>query len=388
MDRVILIVLDSVGVGALPDAPDYGDSGCNTLVHTAQSVGGLTLPNLERFGLAQIIGVPGLEPVINPAAAYGKMAEKSAGKDTITGHWEIAGIILKHPFPTYPKGFPPEIIKSFEKKIGKRVLGNAAASGTEIIHELGEEHMRTGFPIVYTSADSVFQIAAHEEVIPLPQLYEICRQARLLLKGEYAVGRVIARPFIGQPGKFKRTDNRKDYSLEPPGTTLLDLISGAGMQVVGIGKINDIFAGRGVTESFVTHNNMDGIDKTLEALEQNSRGLIFANYVDFDMRFGHRNDPQGYARALAEFDLKIPEIIERLRPNDVLVITGDHGCDPVCPGTDHTREYVPVLIYGEPVQVQDLGIRETFADLGATIADMLGVSPTAAGTSFASKLIF
>lgn len=384
--RVVIVVLDSVGVGALPDAHKYGDEGSNTLGNIAAAVP-LNLPHLARLGLGNIIPLRGIDPVNNPSAAYGKMASQAPGKDTTTGHWELAGLILERPFPLYPQGFPPEIIEAFEKAIGRKVLGNKPASGTAIIEELGEEHLRTGYPIVYTSADSVFQIAAHEDVIPVQELYRYCRIAREILRGEHAVGRVIARPFVGEPGHFIRTDRRQDFSLEPPKPTLLDVISGAGHQVMAVGKIKDIFAGRGITRWIHTHDNMDGIDQTCKFLREGSRGLIFTNLVDFDMLYGHRNDVEGYAAALEAFDRRLPDLMEDLDEKDVLVITADHGCDPTTPSTDHSREYVPLLVFGKSIRTVNIGIRPTFADLAATVAELLGVPYQLAGTSFAKLLI-
>ncbi|WP_343105552.1 phosphopentomutase [Neomoorella humiferrea] len=386
MDRVIIIVLDSVGVGELPDAAAFGDAGSNTLGNIAARVN-LKLPNMARLGLGNIIPLRGIAPVGSPTAAYGKMASKSAGKDTTSGHWELAGLILEKPFPLYPHGFPPEIIEPFERAIGRKVLGNKPASGTVIIEELGAEHMRTGYPIVYTSADSVFQIAAHEDVIPVEELYRYCKIARRLLTGEHAVGRVIARPFIGEPGHFIRTDRRQDFSLEPPRPTLLDAVVNAGLQVMAVGKIKDIFAGRGISRWIHTHDNMDGIDQTCNFMREGGRGLIFTNLVDFDMRYGHRNDVTGYAGALEAFDRRLPELIEALNEGDVLVITADHGCDPTTPSTDHSREYVPLLIYGDKIRKINIGVRPTFADLGATVAEMLDVPYDLAGESFARRLL-
>ncbi|WP_422393052.1 phosphopentomutase [Neomoorella humiferrea] len=386
MDRVIIIVLDSVGVGELPDAAAFGDAGSNTLGNIAARVN-LKLPNMARLGLGNIIPLRGIAPVGSPTAAYGKMASKSAGKDTTSGHWELAGLILEKPFPLYPHGFPPEIIEPFEMAIGRKVLGNKPASGTVIIEELGAEHMRTGYPIVYTSADSVFQIAAHEDVIPVEELYRYCKIARRLLTGEHAVGRVIARPFIGEPGHFIRTDRRQDFSLEPPRPTLLDAVVNAGLQVMAVGKIKDIFAGRGISRWIHTHDNMDGIDQTCNFMREGGRGLIFTNLVDFDMRYGHRNDVTGYAGALEAFDRRLPELIEALNEGDVLVITADHGCDPTTPSTDHSREYVPLLIYGNKIRKINIGVRPTFADLGATVAEMLDVPYDLAGESFARRLL-
>ncbi|MBE3572588.1 MAG: phosphopentomutase [Moorella humiferrea] len=386
MDRVIIIVLDSVGVGELPDAAAFGDAGSNTLGNIAARVN-LKLPNMARLGLGNIIPLRGIAPVGSPTAAYGKMASKSAGKDTTSGHWELAGLILEKPFPLYPHGFPPEIIEPFERAIGRKVLGNKPASGTVIIEELGAEHMRTGYPIVYTSADSVFQIAAHEDVIPVEELYRYCKIARRLLTGEHAVGRVIARPFIGEPGHFIRTDRRQDFSLEPPRPTLLDAVVNAGLQVMAVGKIKDIFAGRGISRWIHTHDNMDGIDQTCNFMREGGRGLIFTNLVDFDMRYGHRNDVTGYAGALEAFDRRLPELIEALNEGDVLVITADHGCDPTTTSTDHSREYVPLLIYGDKIRKINIGVRPTFADLGATVAEMLDVPYDLAGESFARRLL-
>lgn len=384
--KVTIIVLDSVGAGALPDAAEFGDEGVDTLGHIA-AVTDLHLPNLQQLGLGNLHSIRGVEPVPAPRAAFGKMAEKSRGKDTTTGHWEICGLILDKPFPTYPNGFPPDLIAAFERAIGRRVLGNKVASGTAIIEELGAEHMRTGYPIVYTSADSVFQVAAHEEVIPLDELYRICAIARELLTGPHAVARVIARPFVGRPGNFRRTYNRRDFSLAPPAPTLLDKLKEAGYAVVGIGKIEDIFAGRGLTQAVHTEGNMDGVDKTLDFMGKDMEGLIFTNLVDYDSLYGHRNDPEGYARALMDFDRRVPELLAALSPGDLLVITADHGCDPVSPGTDHTREYVPLLVYGSRVKAgYNLGIRETFADLGATVAEIFGVS-LPVGRSFAGEIL-
>lgn len=372
--RVALFVLDSVGVGELPDAEKYGDIGSNTLGNTARAVGGLKMPNLGRLGLGNILDVAGVPPAVEPEASFGRMAEKAAGKDTTTGHWEMAGLILERPFPVYPEGFPPDIIKTYEEKIGRPVLGNKAASGTVIIEELGARHMETGYPIVYTSADSVFQVAAHEEVIPLEELYRICRIARELLVDEHAVGRVIARPFEGKPGSFRRTANRHDFSLKPPGKTVLDLLKGNNIPVTAVGKIQDIFDGEGITSAVHTKGNIDGVDQALKLLRSGTQGLVFTNLVDFDMLYGHRNNPRGYADALEELDRRMPELFGELREDDVLIITADHGCDPTTQSTDHSREYVPLLVYGRPVRGGvDLGIRGTFADVGATIADIFGL---------------
>ena len=389
VNRIIVIVLDSAGIGETPDAADYGDVGSHTLGNMARVVGGLKVPHLEIMGLGNIAILEGVQPQTQPTAAYGKMAEVSPGKDTTTGHWELMGIHLKQPFPLYPKGFPPEVMNRYEAESGRGWLGNYPASGTVIIDELGEEHMRTGKTIVYTSGDSVFQIAAHEEIIPVEELYEICQTAREILRGEHEVSRVIARPFIGRPGQFERTANRHDFSVKPPEPTVLDSLKEAGLMVYAVGKIKDIFTGQGITAAVPTQNNMDGIDKTISALQtQRQRGLIFTNLVDFDAKFGHRNNPQGYADALAEFDRRLPEITGALAEDDMLVLTADHGNDPTTPSTDHAREYVPILISGRPVQqAVHIGVRNTFADLAATIADILQVKPTLHGTSFKSQII-
>lgn len=383
MGRVILIVMDSVGVGELPDASKYGDTGSNTLGNIAVHAKDFRLPNLEKLGLGYINGLNGYEKYSNPQGCFGKMAEKSFGKDTTTGHWEMSGIILDKPFPVYPDGFPPEVIESFEKAIGTKSLGNYAASGTEIIKQLGQQHVMTGYPIVYTSADSVFQIAAHEEVIPIERLYEICKIAREILQGAHGVGRVIARPFIGTEGNFVRTDRRHDFSLEPTGTTILDVLKENGYEVKGVGKIKDIFCGRGLTDYIYMHGNMDGVDKTLEYMKQDFNGFIFTNLVDFDMLYGHRNDVQGYANALMEFDSRIPEIVGYMKEDDILMITADHGCDPTTSSTDHSREYVPILVSGNKISKGvNLGIRATFTDIAQTIADIFGIEKDFKGKSF------
>ena len=391
LDRVILIVLDSVGIGALDDAAEYGaqDPLSNTLAHTAQAVGGLKLPHLGRIGLGNILPIQGVPPAAAPTGAYGRMAESSKGKDTTTGHWEIAGLCSLKPLPTYPDGFPPQIMAEFERRIGRGVLGNYAASGTVIIQDLGDEHVRTGFPIVYTSADSVFQVAAHEEVIPPQELYRICEIARAILSGEHNVGRVIARPFVGPvDGQYVRTENRRDFSAPPPQPTLLDRLVAAGQRVMAVGKIEDIFAHRGMTDAIHSTNNMAGVDATLAFMGASEPGLIFTNLVDFDAKYGHRNNPAAYASALAEFDQRLPEIMDALAEDDMLVLTADHGNDPTTPSTDHSREYVPILITGAPIQPGvNLGVRETFADLGATIADVLGVKPPPCGTSFKEMML-
>lgn len=388
VNRIILIVMDSAGIGELPDAADYHDQGSNTLGNISRAIGGLKLPNMEQMGLGNIESLEGVSPQDNPTASYGKMAEVSKGKDTTTGHWEIAGVVLNEPFPTYPHGFPLEVIKAFEEKIGKPTIGNKVASGTEIIAELGEEHMKTGYPIVYTSADSVFQIAAHEEIIPIEELYHMCEVARDLLVGEHAVGRVIARPFMGKPGDFKRTERRHDYSLKPLSKTILDYLKESGLEVMAVGKIKDIYAGEGVTSHQPAKSNMDGVDKTLDFLKEGKRGLIFTNLVEFDMVYGHRNNAEGYADALADFDRRIPEITALMEENDILVITADHGCDPTTASTDHSREYVPLLVYGKKLKAGvNLGVRSTFADLGATVAAAYGIEDFPAGKSFLQEII-
>jgi len=384
--RAILLVLDGVGIGELPDAADYGDEGSNTLVNMAKAVGGLNLPNLQRMGLGNIEQIEGIPPAEKPIACYGKMREVSAGKDTTTGHWEIAGIIREKPFPTYPNGFPPEIIEAFEKAIGRKVLGNKPASGTAIIEELGEEHLRTGYPIVYTSADSVFQIAAHEEIVPVEQLYEWCRIAREILRGEHEVARVIARPFIGTPGNFKRTPRRRDFSVPPPYPTLLDALTEVGLKVVTVGKIDDIFAGRGVTFAIHTSDNRDGMQRVETLTAQGDFDFLWCTLVDFDTVYGHRNNPQGFAQALREFDEWLGNFLPKLREGDLLIITADHGNDPTTPSTDHSREYVPLLIWTPSLREgKPLGVRQTFADVAATIADWLKVEWHGAGKSCLSE---
>lgn len=387
MSRFVLVVLDSVGVGELPDAWQYGDEGSNTLANLALAVGGLQLPNLQRLGLGNIIPITGVIPQKNPMAAWGKMAEKSPGKDTTTGHWELAGLVLTTPFPTYPNGFPKTIIDAFSQAIGRGILGNTTASGTEIIERLGAEHIKTGKPIVYTSADSVFQIAAHEQIVHLPQLYQWCQAAREILVDEHGVGRVIARPFIGKTGNFKRTQNRKDFSIEPTGQTILDYLTANRIHVTAIGKIYDIFTGRGISKHVPSHNNLETVFNIIESINEIDSGLIFANLVDFDMLFGHRNDYQGYADALIEFDQLLPRIIDALAPDDLLLITADHGCDPTTKSTDHSREYVPLLVYGKNINPVDLQTRETFADVAQTIAEFYRLKPIFSGKSFLNELM-
>ena len=383
MKRAILLILDSVGIGEMPDAHEYGDEGSNTLANIAKATGGLNLPNMGAMGLGKIHEIMGVDAVANPSGAYGKAAEASVGKDTVTGHWEIAGCILDTPLNTYPNGFSKEIMDEFERRIGRGTLGNVVASGTEIIKELGEEHMATGKPIVYTSADSVFQIAAHEEIIPIPELYKMCEIARDMLMGDWTVGRVIARPFVGESAEtFKRTSNRHDYSLDPFCKTMLDYIKEDGQEVYGVGKIKDIFNGKGVTKTIRTTSNQDGMAKTLEAVQEDSDGLIFINLVDFDMLFGHRNDPQGYKDALEEVDRWIPELLKTMKEDDLLIISSDHGCDPTTPSTDHSREYIPLLVYGNSVTPRDLGTRSSFNDIGKSILDYLDIENELNGESF------
>lgn len=388
MKRAIIIVLDSVGMGELPDAAAYGDVGSNTLGNIAKAIEGFTLPNLQEVGLGNIDGMEGYLPASSPTGAFARMAEISKGKDTTTGHWEMAGVVSRSPFPTYPEGFPEDLIKSFEQAINRKSLGNVVASGTEILDRLGEDHLNTGFPIVYTSADSVFQIAAHEEVIPLEDLYNMCKKARVLLTGEHAVGRVIARPFIGNPGAFKRTGNRRDFSLDPTGTTILDAVKRVGQEVRAVGKIEDIFNHRGITHAIHTSGNMDGVDQTIRWMKESFTGLLFTNLVDFDMVYGHRNNVQGYADALKAFDARMPEILAHMGEEDILFITADHGCDPTTESTDHSREYVPLLVVGNPVKPgANLGTRSTFADMAQTIAEWLDAGTLNEGTSFLSDCI-
>lgn len=385
--KVILIILDGLGIGELPDAEEFGDKGSNTLRNMANAVGVLDLSNLEGMGLGLIGDFKGIKKIKEPIASYGVMAEASKAKDTSTGHWEMMGLIIERPFLLYPHGFPPEVIDTFEKAIGRKILGNRTASGTEIIKELGEEHMMTGKPIVYTSADSVFQIAAHEDVIPVEELYRMCEIARDILKEPHNVGRVIARPFTGTPKNFKRTPRRKDYSLPPPREIVLDRLKEKGIPVIGIGKIEDIFAKRGITEAIHTENNQDGINKTLKAMRKNNKGLIFTNLIDFDMLYGHRNDPEGFAKALTDFDKSLPRFFNEMWSDDILIITADHGCDPTTPSTDHSREYVPLLVYGKAIKAGiNLGIRKTFADIGATIAEIFDIKKPEEGESFLEEV--
>jgi phosphopentomutase len=386
--RVTVIVLDGVGAGEAPDAAAYGDVGSNSLSNTARVVGGLHLPHMAQIGFGYITPMLGVPLVSNPTGAYGKCRPQSAGKDTISGHWELMGIFLPQPFPTYPHGFPPEIIEEFTRKTGRGVLGNKPASGTVIIQELGVEHMKTGKLIVYTSADSVFQIAAHEEIVPIEELYRICGIARQMLTGEHAVGRVIARPFLGQKaGEFQRTERRRDYPLQPPGATILDKLKAAGKQVCSVGKIDDIFAHRGITRSNHTVNNHDSLLAIMDFLEDDFEGLIFANLIEFDMIFGHRNDPKGYAEALNKVDDSLPEIQSRMRDGDIVMFAADHGVDPTTPSTDHSREYIPLLVFGKQVKSDvDLNTRQSLGDVGATIAEIFSLEPPKIGESFLASI--
>jgi phosphopentomutase len=382
--RVVWIVLDSVGIGEMPDAAEYGDTGSDTLGNIAR-LRALHLPNLSSLGLANIKPLNGLPARESPSGAFGKCALASPGKDTTTGHWEMAGIHLERPFPLFPNGFPPEVLRPFEERTGRGTLGNCAASGTEIIRELGQEHMKTGKPIVYTSADSVFQIAAHEEIVPLAEQYRICEIARDILRGPYKVGRVIARPFVGQPGAFTRTANRHDYAVPPPEGMLLDVLAERGLEVHSVGKISDVFLGRGIARADKTKSNADGMEKTLTALGTTREGVIWVNLVDFDMLFGHRNNVDGYVRALEEVDAWIPELTGMLTPADVAIFCADHGCDPTTPGTDHSREYTPLLVFGPSVRPGNLGTRASLSDIGQTVAENFG-GRIPAGESFLKAL--
>ena len=387
MKRIFLIVLDSFGIGAMPDSERFGDVGVNTLRSCTQSEY-LNIPNLISAGLGNIEGVDCLPKTDAPIGAYARLSETSMGKDTTIGHWEIAGVVSDHPLPTYPEGFPEEVLAPFREATGRGILANAPWSGTEVINEFGDEHVRTGDLIVYTSADSVFQIAAHEEVVPLEQLYEYCRIARKILQGKHGAGRVIARPFVGTSGAYKRTSNRHDYSLEPPATTLLDAIKEAGKASIAVGKIFDIFAGIGTTEHVYNKSNADGLNHAMDYAKRDFEGLCFVNLVDFDMLFGHRRDIDGYAKALTEFDAWLPEFLAQLGDEDLVMITADHGCDPgYTATTDHTREYVPLLVLGKQVKPVDLGTRQSFADIAATVAELLDVSLDTPGQSFADRIV-
>jgi phosphopentomutase len=381
-DRAIVIVLDSVGVGELPDAARYGDEGSNTLGHVAERVP-LSIPTLAGLGLPCILPLRGIPAPARPRGAYGRMAERSAGKDSVTGHWELMGVVLDRAFPTFPGGFPASLIREFERRIGRPSLGNVVASGTAVIDQLGPRHLESGHPIVYTSADSVFQIAAHEDVVALPLLYEWCKAAYALAVEGLGIGRVIARPFVGRPGAFSRTSNRHDYAMPPIAETLLDRLTRAGRNVIAIGKISDLFAGRGIARAIPTRSDEDGMSRVADVVAGPDTGLAFLNLVDFDTQYGHRNDPEGYARNLERFDRRLAGLLPLLRPGDLLVITADHGNDPATPSTDHSREYVPLLVAGDRVRAGvDLGTRATFADLGQTLAEVFGVGPLAHGASF------
>ena len=385
--RVFLIVLDGVGMGELPDADRYGDRGANTLLHVAEHVNGLRLPTLQRLGLGNLLPMPGVRPMLVPEAARARMTERSAGKDSTTGHWEMMGLVLDEPFPTYPGGFPRDLLDAWSERVQRGWLGNVAASGTEILDRLGEAHRETGSFIVYTSADSVFQVAAHEAIVPIEQLYDACRAAREMLTGRHAVGRVIARPFEGEPGAWRRTSRRKDFSLAPHAPTLLDRMSDAGHRVVTVGKVDDLFAGHGIRDAIHTKDNEEGEAVLLDLVKRSGEGLVFANLVDFDTLYGHRNDPVGFARALEHFDASLAEFLGRLRGDEMVWITADHGNDPTTPGTDHTREYTPLLVAGPRVaQGVDLGTRTSFADLAATLAEVFSVRAPRSGTSFLSGI--
>ncbi len=383
MKRAIVIVLDGVGIGELPDAADYSDEGSNTLVNIAKAMGGLNIPNLAAMGLGNIVPIEGVPPVLKPIAGYGKMAERSAGKDSTSGHWELMGLVTEVPFPTYPHGFPDEVIKAFEKAIGRGILGNKPASGTVIIEELGKEHMSTGKPIVYTSADSVFQIAAHKSVIPLDELYRMCEIARKMLTGKHAVGRVIARPFEGEPGSFQRTYERRDYPLEPHGETILDILQREGLETIGVGKVDYIIGRKAFTEVNHTAGNVDGMNKAVERFGTGFIGLMLFNLIDFDMVWGHRNNVEGFAKGLEYFDQRLPEILTLIDDTDLLIITADHGNDPTTSSTDHSREHVPLLAWQKGfISGRDLGTRGCFCDVAATIAQFFGVEGTGAGKGF------
>ncbi|MDN4074637.1 phosphopentomutase [Fictibacillus terranigra] len=386
--RTFLIVMDSVGIGEAPDAEKFDDKGSDTLGHIAEKMNGLHMPNMEALGLSNIREIKGIKPAEKPKAHYAKLQEASNGKDTMTGHWEIMGLHIEQPFQTFPEGFPDDLIQVLEERSGRKIIGNKPASGTEILDELGEEHVKTGALIVYTSADSVLQIAAHEEVVPLEELYKICETARELTKNDkYMVGRIIARPFVGKPGDFKRTANRHDYALKPFDRTVMNELKDSGYDVIALGKISDIYDGEGVTEAIRTKSNMDGMDQLVKSMDQSFTGLNFLNLVDFDALFGHRRDPKGYGQALEDFDARLPEVFEKLNEDDVLIITADHGNDPVHHGTDHTREYVPLLVYYKGIESgKPLKVSQTFADIGATVADNYNVKLPAYGKSFLDQL--
>lgn len=389
MSRVVWIIIDSVGIGALPDSKAFGDEGVNTLGNIVKAHNDIKIPNMINLGIGNIDGADFIEGIESPIGVYGKCAEVSQGKDTTTGHWEMTGVLVETPFKTFEGGFPKEIIDEFEKKTGRKVVGNKPSSGTTILDEYGEHQMKTGDVIVYTSADSVFQIAAHEEIIPLDELYKMCQIAREIMMGDNAVARIIARPYVGpRAGEFVRTSNRRDYSLNPFEPTILDTIKESGLDVIGVGKIEDIFNGQGITEAIHTKDNMDGVDETINYIKKENKGLIFTNLVDFDSKYGHRRDTKGYKEALEEFDARIPEIIAALNDDDILIINADHGNDPTYKGTDHTREYIPVLVYGKNIkQGVNLGIRNSFADIGATVTDILNVEAPKAGKSFKNDIV-
>lgn len=389
MNRVIWMIIDSVGIGALPDSAKFGDDGVNTLGNIVKAHCDIKIPNLRKLGIGNIDEVDFIDNIENPIGAFGKCGEISQGKDTTTGHWEMTGILVETPFKTFENGFPKEIIDEFEKRTGRKVVGNKPASGTAILDEYGEHQMKTGDVIVYTSADSVFQIAAHEEIIPLDELYKMCEIAREIMMGDNAVARIIARPYIGSgTGQFSRTSNRRDYSLNPFEPTVLDMIKENNLDVIAVGKIEDIFNGQGITQAIHTKDNMDGVDQTINYMKKENNGLIFTNLVDFDSKYGHRRDTLGYKEALEEFDARIPEIIENMRDEDILIINADHGNDPTYKGTDHTREYIPLLVYGKQVkQGINLGIRNSFADIGATVNDILNVPLPKNGISFKEDIM-
>ncbi len=388
MSRIILVIIDSVGIGAMPDAEKFGDFGVDTFGNIYKTFPDMKIDNLKQLGVSKIDGVDYIDYNGQIIGSYGKMKELSNGKDTTTGHWEIAGLHIEQPFKTYPDGFPDRIIKLFEEKTGREVLCNKPASGTVIIEEFGEEHLKTGKPIVYTSADSVFQIAAHEDIIPLDELYSMCQIARDILMGEDQVARIIARPFIGEKGKFERTPNRRDFSLSPFGKTILDELKENDFDVIAVGKIADIFNNQGITEDVHIVSNMDGVDHTIRYIKENNNGLIFTNLVDFDAKFGHRRDVEGYKNAIEEFDLRVPEMIEAMNKDDILIISADHGNDPTYKGTDHTREMVPLLVYGENIKRNaNLGIRNSFSDIAATIADYFKVNNIGNGVSFLDEIL-
>ena len=388
MSRVIWMVIDSVGIGALPDSQKFGDVNVDTLGNIVRACKGIKIPNMIKLGLANIEGVDSLENIESPIGCYGRCSEVSKGKDTTTGHWEMTGVLVETPFKTFENGFPKDIIEEFERRSNRKVIGNKPASGTAILDELGEQHMNTGEVIVYTSADSVLQIAAHEEIVSLDELYKMCEIAREIMMGDNAVARIIARPFIGKPGAFERTSNRRDYSLSPFEDTVLDNIKNSNLDVIGVGKIEDIFNQQGITEAIHTHDNMDGVNQTINYMKKETKGLIFTNLVDFDSKYGHRRDVEGYKNALEEFDARIPEILENMNDDDVLIINSDHGNDPTYKGTDHTREYIPVLVYGKNLKSGlNLGTRNSFADIGATVADILNVEMPKHGQSFKNEIM-